>query len=88
MWIDKVTQPVRGSHPVAPGYSSPEGKSGQDLINAEWPVSIGLAYALSFKMDKTSDKVQKLLSKWGKLDEAGRMCVCMCALVSVCTLTS
>ena len=80
MWIDKVTQSVRGSQTVTPGHSSPEGKNEQDLINAEWPVSVSSASAIAFKMDKTGDQVQKLPSKWKKL-EWSRLYMC----VQVCT---
>lgn len=33
-------------------------------------MSIGLASAVAFKMGKNSDEVQKLFSKWGKLDRS------------------
>jgi hypothetical protein len=58
----------QGNHPVTPGHSSQKGKSGQVIMIAEWPVSIGLVYAIAFRADMHSDKVQKLHFKCGKFD--------------------
>lgn len=68
MWIDKWHSLSGAAVQPPQGIPLKKGKSGQDLINAGRPASIGLAYAIAFKMDKNSDKVQKLFSKWGKLD--------------------
>lgn len=65
-WISDTAW--QGSHPITPGHSSRKGKSGQVIMNAEWPVSTGLAYAIALRVDKHSDKIQKLHFKCGKFD--------------------
>lgn len=75
MWIDKWHILSRAATQLPQGILFKKGKGGQDLINVEWPVGIGLAYAIALKKNKNSDKDQKfVLSRGNKIKQVVSVC--------------